>query len=61
MLFRSGVGQPADVCIFDADEAWQVNHTNLKSLGKNTPFIGMDMIGKVHCTLVEGHVVYPNA
>jgi dihydroorotase len=52
-------GQRADVCIFDEDEAWQVNRGNLKSLGKNTPFIGMDMIGKVHYTLVEGHVVYP--
>ncbi len=54
-----GIGQRADVCIFNADEAWQVNRSNLKSLGKNTPFIGMDMIGKVHYTLVEGHVVFP--
>ena len=53
------VGQRADVCIFNADEAWQVNRSNLKSLGKNTPFVGMDMIGKVHYTLIEGHVVYP--
>jgi dihydroorotase len=56
-----GIGQRADVCIFDADEAWNVNRGALKSLGKNTPFIGMDMIGKVHYTLVEGHVVYPHA
>ena len=55
-----GIGQRADVCIFNPDEAWQVNRSNLKSLGKNTPFIGMDMIGKVHYTLVEGHVVYPH-
>ena len=48
------------MCIFDADESWQVDRTTLKSLGKNTPFIGMDMIGKVHYTLVEGHVVYPH-
>lgn len=54
------VGQRADVCIFDADESWNVDRTTLKSLGKNTPFIGMDMIGKVHYTLVEGHVVYPH-
>ena len=54
------VGQRADVCIFDADESWNVDRTTLKSLGKNTPFIGMDMAGKVHYTLVEGHVVYPH-
>ena len=55
------VGERADVCIFDPDESWQVDRTTLKSLGKNTPFIGMDMIGKVHYTLVAGHVVYPHA
>lgn len=54
------VGERADVCIFDADESWQVDRTTLKSLGKNTPFIGMDMIGKVHYTLVGGQVVYPH-
>ena len=55
-----GIGQRADVCIFNANESWSVDRTTLKSLGKNTPFIGMDMIGKVHYTLVEGHVVYPH-
>jgi dihydroorotase len=54
------VGQRADVCIFDPGESWLVDRTTLRSLGKNTPFIGMDMIGKVHYTLVEGHVVYPH-
>ncbi len=54
------VGQRADVCIFDANESWTVDRTTLKSQGKNTPFIGMDMIGKVHYTLVDGHVVYPH-
>ncbi len=54
------VGERADVCIFDADESWQVDRTTLKSLGKNTPFIGMEMIGKVHYTLVGGQVVYPH-
>ncbi len=54
------VGQRADVCIFDPNEAWTVDRATLKSQGKNTPFIGMDMIGKVHYTLVDGHVVYPH-
>ena len=54
------IGERADVCIFNADEAWLVDRGALKSLGKNTPFIGMDMIGKVHYTLVDGHVVYPH-
>jgi len=54
------VGQRADVCIFDANQSWNVDRTGLKSQGKNTPFIGFDMIGKVQYTLVEGHVVFPH-
>jgi dihydroorotase len=54
------VGQHADVCVFDANESWHVDRAALKSQGKNTPFIGMEMIGKVHYTLVDGHVVYPH-
>jgi dihydroorotase len=30
----------------------------LKSQGKNTPFLGMEVPGKVRYTLVSGQVVY---
>jgi dihydroorotase len=30
----------------------------LKSQGKNTPFLGYEMHGKVCATLVDGHVVF---
>lgn len=53
-------GQPADVCIFDPEQTWRVEPKALKSQGKNTPFNGMELQGKVVCTLVEGHVVYEN-
>lgn len=48
----------ADICIFDANEYWKINPSALKSQGKNTPFNGLEMAGKVKTTLVHGQVVY---
>ncbi len=48
----------ADICIFNADEYWKVMPSALKSHGKNTPFNGLEIFGKVHTTLVKGQVVY---
>ena len=53
-----GVGAPADVCIFDPDLHWRVEPAALKSQGKNTPFIGLEVRGRVRATLVGGHVVH---
>jgi dihydroorotase len=52
------VGAAADVCIFDPACDWKVEAAALKSQGKNTPFLGMEMQGKVRYTLVNGQVVY---
>ncbi|MGB4811516.1 MAG: dihydroorotase [Methylophilaceae bacterium] len=52
------VGSEADICIFDALGYWKVQASALKSQGKNTPFIGLEMTGKVKFTLVNGKVVY---
>jgi dihydroorotase len=51
-------GHPADVCIFDPERLWKVEPAALKSQGKNTPFIGLELKGKVRYTLVEGQVVH---
>lgn len=48
----------ADLCIFDANEYWKVSPKTLKSQGKNTPFTGLELAGKVKFTLVNGIVVY---
>ncbi|MBT9612340.1 MAG: amidohydrolase family protein, partial [Burkholderiales bacterium] len=53
-----GLGQTADVCIFDPTAPWRVEAKALKSQGKNTPFLGYEMIGKVRYTLMAGHGVY---
>jgi len=51
-------GHAADVCIFDAERPWRVTPDSLKSQGKNTPYIGHEVKGKVRHTLVDGQIVY---
>ena len=52
------VGSAADVCVFDPEAYWKVEAAALKSQGKNTPFLGLELQGKVRYTLVDGQVVY---
>jgi dihydroorotase len=52
------VGAAADVCIFDPERHWKIEASALKSQGKNTPFIGLELQGKVMHTLVGGHTVF---
>jgi dihydroorotase len=51
-------GHSADICIFDPARHWRVAPEALKSQGKNTPFVGLELKGRVRCTLVDGQVVY---
>ena len=51
-------GAEADVCVFDPDAYWTVEARTLKSQGKNTPFLGLELPGKVRYTLVGGQVVH---
>ncbi|WP_341677543.1 dihydroorotase [Niveibacterium sp. SC-1] len=53
-----GVGARADVCIFDPETYRRVSRDTLKSQGKNTPFLGIELPGVVRHTLVEGRVMY---
>jgi dihydroorotase len=52
------VGAVADLCIFDPDATWQLTAESLKSRGKNSPWLGYMMAGRVKATLVGGEVVY---
>ena len=52
------LGTAADLCIFDLEQYWQVAASAIKSQGKNTPFLGMELPGKVKYTLVNGLIVY---
>ena len=53
-----GVGDVADIAIFDPNEAWVVEPEKLHSKSKNTCFKGMKLKGRVKYTLVNGQVVY---
>ena len=55
---RVAPGAPADLAIFDPRAAFRVAPQTLKSQGKNTPFLGYELFGRVRCTLVAGNVVY---
>ncbi len=52
------VGAAADVCVFDPAADWQVTPEALKSRGKNSPWLGYVMSGRVRTTLSGGRVVY---
>jgi dihydroorotase len=51
-------GSAADVCVFDPQAPWTVDRATLRSQGKNTPFLGLEVQGSVRCTLLAGNVVY---
>ncbi|MBI5331612.1 MAG: dihydroorotase [Betaproteobacteria bacterium] len=55
------VGGPADLCLFDPDEAWTVRPDSLASLGKNSPYLGRELQGRVRYTLIDGHLDYRRA
>ncbi|MGB8337366.1 MAG: dihydroorotase [Burkholderiales bacterium] len=52
------VGASADVCVFDSERHWKIEPSALKSQGKNSPFTGLELQGKVTHTLVGGHSVF---
>lgn len=52
------LGAEADICIFDPEADWQLTPDALKSRGKNSPWLGYLMNGKVRHTLVGGRIVY---
>lgn len=55
---RLAPGAPADLAIFDPAASLRVTPETLKSQGKNTPFAGYELAGRVRATIVGGNVVY---
>lgn len=51
-------GAPADVVVIDPDARWQVNPEQFRSMGKNSPFVGWTLSGRVCHTFVNGVRVY---
>ncbi len=55
---RIDAGARADLVVFDPGQHWRVVPEALKSQGKNTPFLGYELAGRVRATIVAGNVVY---
>ena len=54
-------GGVADLCLFDPVAHWLVRPAALCSQGKNTPFDGYELPGRVKATIVGGHVAFEAA
>ncbi|MDO4232715.1 MAG: dihydroorotase [Lautropia sp.] len=52
------VGAQANLCLFNPDEFWRVSEDALWSQGKDTPYLGLEVQGRVRATVVEGRLVY---
>jgi dihydroorotase len=51
-------GAVADVCLFDPTASWSVSEDNWRSRGRNTPFWGKELVGRVIWTLLKGAIVH---
>jgi dihydroorotase len=51
-------GTAADITVFDPDKAWTVDPKAFLTKGRNTPYGGRILHGRVGCTLVDGRIVY---
>lgn len=52
------VGAPADLVVFDPEAPWRVTRAALASQGKNTPWAGREVVGRVRWTVVAGAVAH---
>lgn len=51
-------GKVADIVIFDPQKEYVIDKNAFASKGRNTPFHGRQVTGKVRATIVDGHIVY---
>ena len=52
------VGAPADVTLIDPRAEWTIDVSRFRSKGRNCPFDGMAVTGRVVCTIVGGEIKY---
>ena len=51
-------GADADITIIDPHERYKINRNDFFSKGRNTPFDGYDVNGRVRYTILYGKIVY---
>ncbi len=52
------VGKVADVVVLDPNETYTIDASTFESKGRNTPFHGRKVKGKVKATIFNGQIVY---
>ena len=48
-------GEPANVILVDAAARWSVDPSKMATMGRNSPFAGRELPGKVMATFLHGH------
>jgi dihydroorotase len=51
-------GSPADVTVFAPNDEWTVDPARFRSKGRNTPYTGKTLRGRVRSTIVAGRVAH---
>ena len=52
------VGRDADLVLFDPEEEWTIDKEQFVSTGRNTPFHGRTVRGRVKYTISQGKIIY---
>ena len=50
--------QPADLTVFDLDKPFVVDPERFQTMGRATPFAGMELYGTCKLTMVDGRIVW---
>ncbi len=51
---RLAAGAPADFCVVDPDETWEVTPASLRGKSRNCALLGQTLTGRVRLTVVDG-------
>ena len=51
-------GGRADICVVDPEHRWRFMPETMKSRGRNSPFIGEELVGRVEMTLASGRPTF---
>lgn len=58
---RLQVGADGDVTVIDITQEYEIRKSSFFSMGKNTPYEGKKVKGRVVATIVDGRVIYKNS
>lgn len=51
-------GYSADIVVFDTETEYKIDPDTFRSKGRNTPFAGKKVYGKVKATVIDGEIAY---